>query len=223
MGVNGAGKSTLVKLLTGMYLPTSGTISVEGIPLNELDLDQWRSRTSGVFQDFVKFQFPAGQSVGVGDLGQDFAPDAVRAAVNAAGASSTVALLPNGLDTQLGRVYEGAELSHGQWQKLALARGLMRRTPLLMVLDESTAALDPQAEHDLFERFIARARAAAATDGATIVLVSHRFSTVHMADHIVVIADGTIAEAGSHEELMARDGTYAGLFTLQASAYTLDE
>lgn len=130
-----------------------------------------------------------------------------------------MAALPNGRDTQLGPVFNGAELSHGQWQKLALARGRMRQRPLLMVLDEPTAALDPQAEHELFQTFTAQARRAATETGAVIVLVSHRFSTVNLADHIVVLADGTITERGTHQQLMDLGGHYARLYATQADAY----
>ncbi|MDP4502153.1 ATP-binding cassette domain-containing protein [Nonomuraea turcica] len=142
--------------------------------------------------------------------------DEVGEALHAAGADF-VERLPNGVDTQLGPLFDGVELSQGQWQRLALARALMRDKPEVLILDEPTAALDPASEHDLYERFTATTRTAG--DGIT-VLVSHRFSTVRMADHIIVVADGTIAEQGSHEELMAANGPYAQLFSIQAAAYS---
>ena len=219
VGINGAGKTTLVKLLTGLYQPTSGRILVDGTPLTSISPRKWAAASCGVFQDFAKFEFPAYQTIGVGDLRQVEDRVAVEAAVARAGAEDTVEHLDDGLDTQLGKVFGGAELSHGQWQRLALARGQMRTAPLLLVLDEPTAALDPQAEHDLFERFARQARAAGEATGAVTVLVSHRFSTVSMADQVVVLADGTILETGTHEQLLASGGRYAELYAAQAAAY----
>jgi ATP-binding cassette subfamily B protein len=220
VGINGAGKTTLVKLLTGLYQPTSGRILVDGRPLTDLDPASWAEATCGAFQDFAKFEFLAYQNVGVGDLPNIDDRPAVQAAVARAGAERTIAGLPDGLDSQLGSVFGGAELSHGQWQRLALARGQMRTAPLLLILDEPTAALDPQSEHDLFETFARQARAAAAVTGAVTVFVSHRFSTVSMADTVLVVADGRILETGTHQQLMASGGRYAELYTAQASAYT---
>ncbi|WP_188188700.1 ABC transporter ATP-binding protein [Nonomuraea sp. SYSU D8015] len=215
VGVNGAGKTTLVKLLTGMYQPASGTIKVDGQNLAATDLTAWRQRTTAAFQDFVKFQLPVRHAVGIGSLPR---MDQVDEAIHAAGADF-VERLPNGVDTQLGFLFDGVDLSQGQWQRLALARALMREKPEVLILDEPTAALDPASEHDLYERFTTTTRTAG--EGIT-VLVSHRFSTVRMADHIIVVADGTIAEQGSHEELMARNGPYAQLFRFQAAAYSAD-
>jgi ATP-binding cassette subfamily B protein len=219
VGVNGAGKTTLVKLLTGLYQPTSGRLTVDGTPLSAIAPKAWASASSGVFQDFAKFELPVYQTIGVGDLPHIEDRATVEAAVARAGAEATVARLDDGLDTQLGRIFGGAELSHGQWQRLALARGQMRTAPLLLVLDEPTAALDPQAEHELFEAFARQSRAAAAATGAVTVLVSHRFSTVSMADHVLVLADGTILESGTHAQLMAAGGRYAELYAAQAAAY----
>lgn len=218
VGVNGAGKTTLVKLLTGLYTPTTGSITVDGRPLATIDPARWAAVATGAFQDFAKPQLPAGETVGIGDLPRLHDSAAIRTAVEQAGATEIIAALPNGAATQLGRHFDGAELSHGQWQKLALARALMRQRPLLRVLDEPTAALDPQAEHDLFERFTTHTRAAAET-GTVTLLISHRFSTVHMADHIVVLSHGTILEQGSHADLLATGGEYAKLYTMQAAAY----
>ena len=219
VGINGAGKSTLIKLLCGFYHPDEGRITVDGTDLLAIDPAAWATRCSGTLQDFAKLQLRVREAVGIGDLGRMDDPEAVESAIDAAGAQSVVAALPDGRDTQLGPVFNGAELSHGQWQKLALARGRMRQHPLLMVLDEPTAALDPQAEHELFETFAAQARRAATETGAVTVLVSHRFSTVNMADHIVVLAEGEIIERGNHQQLMDLGGHYARLYTAQADAY----
>ena len=219
VGINGAGKTTLVKLLTGLYQPTSGRILLDGTPLTSIAPGAWAAASCGVFQDFAKFEFPAYQTIGVGDLPRLEDRDAVEAAVVRAGAERTLESLDDGLDTQLGKVFGGAELSHGQWQRLALARAQMRTAPLLLVLDEPTAALDPQAEHDLFETFARQAREAGAASGAVTVLVSHRFSTVSMADQVLVLADGTVLETGTHEQLMASGGRYAELYAAQAAAY----
>ncbi|MET7737685.1 ABC transporter ATP-binding protein [Streptomyces sp. NPDC005402] len=216
VGVNGAGKTTLVKLLTGMYQPTSGTITVNGTDLSTIDPSAWLRRVTAAFQDFVKFQLPVRQAVGIGDLDRADRADAVHAAVAAAGADEFVARLPQGIDTQLGPLYDGADLSQGQWQRLALARALMRTAPDLLILDEPTAALDPAAEHDLYERYTHSGRAR--PDGITL-LVTHRFSTVRLADHIVVLADGQIAEQGDHDTLTALGGHYARLYAAQAGSY----
>jgi ATP-binding cassette subfamily B protein len=219
VGVNGAGKTTLIKLLAGLYEPTAGAIRVDGQDLSTVDRRRWYAANSAVFQDFAKFELTVRETVGVGDLDRLPHRPAVAAALDRGGAVETVCALPDGVETQLGRAFGGVELSQGQWQRLALARGLMREQPLLLVLDEPSAALDPQAEHDLFERFVAVSRAAAARNGAVTLLVSHRFSTVRMADHIVVIGDGTVIEEGGHAELMARDGQYAALYRLQSEGY----
>jgi ATP-binding cassette subfamily B protein len=219
VGENGAGKTTLVKLLCRFYEPTKGQITVDGIDLTRIDADSWRTGMAGAFQDFFRFEFLARRTVGVGDLARMEDLPALQTAVDRAGAGDVVSRLPRGFDTQLGPTWhEGVELSFGQWQKLALARGLMRDRPLLLVLDEPTAALDAETEHALFERFAAASRSAS-EGGRITILVSHRFSTVRMADLIVVIDSGRVAEAGSHEELIARRGIYAELFGIQAKAY----
>ncbi len=219
VGENGAGKSTLVKLLARMYAPTSGRITVDGTDLAAIDVEQWRERLAGAFQDFFRFEFRAQQTVGLGHLPRLDERPAAEAAVGRAGADDVVERLALGLDTQLGPTWDGgAEVSFGQWQKLALARGFMRDDPLLLVLDEPTAALDAETEHALFERFASAARRDADT-GRVTVLVSHRFSTVRMADLIVVLDGNRVAEVGTHDELMRRDGQYASLFRIQAAAY----
>ncbi len=219
VGENGAGKSTLVKLLCGFYPPASGRILVDGKDLRAIEPKQWRSRLSGAFQDFARLEFLVRGSVGLGDLEHLDDSLAVGAAVSRAGATDVVDALADGLDTQLGASWpDGVDLSFGQWQKLALARGFMRTGPLLTILDEPTAALDAETEHALFERYAEQARASR-RDGRITVLVSHRFSTVRMADLIVVISDGAVAELGSHDELMAQGGAYADLFGIQASGY----
>jgi ATP-binding cassette, subfamily B, bacterial len=219
VGENGAGKTTLVKLLARLYLPTSGRILVDGVDLATVSPEAWRERLAGAFQDFVRFEFAAQRSVGVGDLPALDDEPAARNAVSRAGADDLFAQLGEGLATQLGATWaDGVDLSFGQWQKVALARGFMRPSPLLLVLDEPTAALDAETEHELFERFTGAARAAS-VDGGVTVLVSHRFSTVRMADLIVVLDGNRIAEVGTHQELMDRGAQYAELFTIQAGSY----
>jgi ATP-binding cassette subfamily B protein len=223
VGENGAGKTTLVKLLGKFYEPTSGAITVDGQPLARMPADEWRERLAGAFQDFFRFELPARHAVGLGDLPRLDDEPAVAAAVQRAGAEDVVARLPAKLETQLGPTWPGGvELSFGQWQKLALARGFMRDGPLLLALDEPTAALDSETEHALFERFAAAARGpecAPASNGRITLLVSHRFSTVRMADLIVVLDGARVAEVGTHDELLARGGQYAELYGIQAAAY----
>jgi ATP-binding cassette subfamily B protein len=242
VGENGAGKTTLVKLLCKLYEPTSGRILVDGVPLARVPADQWRARLAGAFQDFFRFELRARHSVGVGDVPRLDDEPAVVTAVGRAGADDVIARLAAGLETQLGPTWPGGvEVSFGQWQKLALARGFMRDRPLLLVLDEPTAALDAETEHALFERFAAAARGrrsrraggsatadggsatldggSATPDGRITILVSHRFSTVRMADLIVVLDGARVLEVGSHSELLAKGGRYAELYGIQAAAY----
>jgi ATP-binding cassette subfamily B protein len=219
VGENGAGKSTLVKLLAKMYEPSSGSILVEDTPLARMPASEWRDRLAGAFQDFFRFEFQARHTVGLGDLPRMDDESAVLAAVDRAGAGDVVGRLPSGLGTQLGPTWpQGVELSFGQWQKLALARGFMRDEPLLLVLDEPTAALDAETEHSLFERYAAAAHGASGS-GRITILVSHRFSTVRMADLIMVLDGARLVEVGTHEELMAKGGQYSELYGIQAAAY----
>ncbi|MEY2472864.1 MAG: ATP-binding cassette, subfamily bacterial [Actinomycetota bacterium] len=220
VGENGAGKTTIAKLLTGMYQPTSGRITVDGVDLAAFPLDEWRTRTAASFQDHAHFEFLARTAIGTGDLAHLDDLDAIAHATDRADAADLVASLPDGLSTQLGRQFEdGSELSGGQWQKIALARGLMRTAPLLLVLDEPTAALDPQTEARLFDRYVHAASASAAVTGGITILVSHRFSTVRFADLIIVIDGGRVIETGTHEELAGAGGLYAELYALQAASY----
>jgi ATP-binding cassette subfamily B protein len=219
VGENGAGKTTLVKLLAKMYEPSSGTIVVDDTPLGRMPADEWRARLAGAFQDFFRFEFRARHSIGLGDVPRVDDEPAVVTAVDRAGAADVVSRLASGLETQLGPTWPGGvDVSFGQWQKLALARGFMRDEPLLLILDEPTAALDAETEHALFERYTAAAHADR-DNGRITILVSHRFSTVRMA-HLIVVLDGArLVEMGTHDELMARGGQYADLYGIQAAAY----
>jgi ATP-binding cassette, subfamily B, bacterial len=221
VGENGAGKTTLVKLIAKMYEPSSGSIFVDDTPLARVAAVEWRARLAGAFQDFFRFEFRAAHTVGLGDVPRMDDEPAVMTAVDRAGAGDVLARLASGLDTQLGPTWPGgAELSFGQWQKLALARGFMREEPLLLVLDEPTAALDAETEHALFERYAAAARGnGGITSGRITILVSHRFSTVRMADLIVVLDGSRLVEVGTHDDLLAKRGQYAELYGIQAAAY----
>ncbi len=209
------------------FSPTNATVdparssrsTCDSTVASGLPAERWRERIAAGFQDFVRFELLAQESVGVGEMTLLDDRPAVESAVDRAAARDVVEDLPFGLDTPLGTTQDGAELSGGQWQKLALARAMMRTRPLLLILDEPTSALDAHAEHELFERYAESARAVARATGGIAIFVSHRFSTVRMADTIVVVEDGCIAEAGTHEDLIANNGTYAELFALQAAAY----
>jgi ATP-binding cassette subfamily B protein len=227
VGENGAGKTTLVKLLCRLYQPTGGRILIDAEELGRMPVEAWRARLAGAFQDFFRFELHAQQTVGVGDVPRLDDRPAALTAVDRAGADDVVARFPAGLDTQLGPTWPGGvDVSFGQWQKLALARGFMRDRPLLLVLDEPTAALDAETEHALFERYAAAANRATApgdddirADGRITLLVSHRFSTVRMADLIVVLDGSRVVEVGAHDTLVARGGQYAELYAIQAAAY----
>jgi ATP-binding cassette subfamily B protein len=219
VGENGAGKTTLVKLLAKMYEPSSGSIVLDDTPLARVPAAEWRERLAGAFQDFFRFEFLARQTVGLGDQPRLESATAVQTAVGRAGADDVINRLKSGLDTQLGPTWPaGVDVSFGQWQKLALARGFMRDDPLLLILDEPTAALDAETEHALFERYAAAARGENPA-GRITVLVSHRFSTVRMADLILVMDGASLVEVGTHEQLLARPGQYAELYKIQASSY----
>jgi len=214
VGHNGSGKTTLVKLLTRLYSPSAGQISLDGRDLQEWDPAPLRRRIGVIFQDFVKYQFTVGENIGVGDVA-NLTDEAQweRAAVKGM-ATGFVADLERGMHTQLGRWFkDGRELSIGQWQKIALSRAFMQEEADILVLDEPTSAMDAEAESQVFQRL------SDMTQGQMAILISHRFSTVRMADDIVVLHQGEVVEQGSHDTLMAQEGRYAHLFTLQAKGY----
>jgi ATP-binding cassette subfamily B protein len=220
VGENGAGKSTVVKLLCGLYAPTSGRILVDGVDLSGLDPPEWRKRVATLFQDFFRVELTLRESIGLGELELIEDDIAITDAVRDARATDVVRAVPSGLAGFVGRAYtNGTDLSGGQWQTVGLARSVIRRHPLLQILDEPAAALDAAAEHALFERFGSSAEVAARERGGATVLISHRFSTVLMADTIAVLAGGQLRECGSHRQLMANDSLYAELFRLQSRAY----
>ena len=214
VGENGSGKTTLIKLLTRLYDPTEGRVTLDGRDLREWDIDALRGRVAVIFQDFVRFQMRVGENIGVGDVARfEDEPEWARAAELGMSAPF-IESMPEGFKTQLGRWFKGGrELSGGQWQKIALSRAFMRRKADILVLDEPTAAMDAEAEAQIFEHF------RDATEDQMAVFISHRFSTVRMADHIVVLQRGRVVEEGSHEQLMERGGQYAHLFNLQARGY----
>lgn len=218
VGENGAGKTTLVKLLSQMYPPTGGRILLDGRDIADYEVERYRERLSASFQDFVRFELQVREGVSLGDLDRAAEDELVRQALGKA-RCDFVDELPEGWDTQLGKEWDGGvELSGGQWQKLAIARSFMRDKALLVIFDEPTAALDPQSEYEIFQQVADEARAGS-SDGRVTLLVSHRFSTVRMADLILVMEGGRLVESGSHDELMANNGLYAELYRLQAKAY----
>ena len=213
VGENGAGKTTLVKLLARLYDPSEGRILLDGHDLREYDPAELRQEIGVIFQDFVRFQLPAGQNLAVGRIEERHNQPRIETAAHQSLADTVIAKLPGGYDQMIGRRFNGGvDLSGGEWQKIALGRAYMRDAQLL-ILDEPTAALDARAEYEVFQRF------KELTQGKTAVLISHRFSTVRMADRILVIENGQFVEIGSHEELLARGGRYAELFALQAAGY----
>jgi ATP-binding cassette subfamily B protein len=220
VGENGAGKSTLVKLLCGLYQPTAGRIEADGTDLRALGADAWRAGLAVLFQDFARIQLTLRESVGTGDLPRLSDEAGIRAALRRAGAGRVAASVPGGLAGLLGRGYgDGAELSGGQWQSVGLARGLMRPSPLLLILDEPAAALDAAAETAIVASYRESARRAGRAAGAVTVVVSHRLATVRIADLIVLLDHGRVAERGRHADLMAAGGQYAELFELHARGY----
>ena len=213
VGGNGAGKTTLIKLLTRLYDPDEGQILLDGVDLREYDLDDLRQCIGVIFQDFVRYQVSARENIGFGQIDEMANETRIHSTAERGGADEVVAQLPKGYDTILGRWFEkGAELSGGQWQKIALGRAFMRESEVL-VLDEPTSALDAEREYEIFQRF------RELTAGRIAFLISHRFSTVRMADRIVVIEGGRLSELGTHHELLELDGTYARLFNMQAEGY----
>ena len=213
VGENGAGKTTLVKLLARLYDPTEGRILLDGYDLKEYDLADVRRSTGVIFQDYLRYQMTASQNIAVGDVREQLNTQLIISSAEQSLASSVVEKLPGGYNQQLGRRFNnGVDLSGGEWQKIALARAYMKDAQLL-ILDEPTAALDARAEYEVFQRF------ADLTKGKTAVLISHRFSTVRMADRILVLNNGELEEIGSHEELLQKNGRYAELFLLQAKGY----
>jgi ATP-binding cassette subfamily B protein len=212
IGENGQGKTTLVKLLTRLYDPSEGRILLDGVDLREYDIDDLQSQIGVIFQDFVRYELTARQNIAVGRL-EMARNSAVQEAARKSLADQVVRRLPNGYEQLLGRRFEGGvDLSGGEWQKVALARAYLREAQLL-ILDEPTASLDARSEYEVFQRF------AELTTDKMALLISHRFSTVRMADRIVVLENGQIAEQGSHKHLMALGARYASMFELQASSY----
>ena len=214
VGENGSGKTTLIKLLTRLYQPDRGRILLDGLELDAWDQDVLRRRIGVIFQDFMRYQFSVGENVGAGDVRAFESEDRWERASEKGLALPFIEKLPEKFGTQLGRwFHQGQELSGGQWQKIALSRAFMREGADILVLDEPTAAMDAEAELAIFDRF------REVTEQQMAILISHRFSTVRMADRIVVLEDGRILEQGSHDELMTINGRYAQLFNAQAAAY----
>ncbi len=218
LGENGAGKTTLAKLLLGHYAADAGTIRLDDTDLSTVDPAEWARHCSGLLQDFGRLQGPLREAIGAG-ANEHLTRAEVERAITVAHARTIVDELPRGIDTELGFAFGSRDLSHGQWQRLALARGLTRPGPLLLVLDEPTSALDPEVEHRLFDAFFRGARAAAARHGTIALIISHRLSTTQDADLILVMDHGKIIEAGDHRTLIGNDGHYSELYRLQTRAY----
>ena len=214
VGQNGSGKTTLIKLLTRLYVPDSGVITLDGLPLQDWGLDALRRRIGVIFQDFVRYQFTVGENIGVGDVEHLGDRERVMWAADKGMAKPFIDTFEKGLETQLGRWFkDGRELSIGQWQKVALSRAFMSKRADILVLDEPTAAMDAEAEAEIFQRFDDM------TENQMAILISHRFSTVRMADQIAVLDEGRVVEHGDHASLMEQGGLYARLFTIQAEGY----
>jgi ATP-binding cassette subfamily B protein len=214
VGANGSGKTTLIKLLTRLYVPTSGRILLDGLDLAEWDVEALRRRFGVIFQDYVRYQMLVGENIGAGDEPHFEDERRWREAAEQGEAAAMIESLPEGYHTQLGKWFQGGrELSGGQWQKIAVSRSFMRRDADIRVFDEPTAAMDAEAEAEVFRHVREMAQ------GRMTILISHRFSTVRMADEIIVLDGGRIVERGDHESLMARGGVYERLFSLQARGY----
>ncbi len=214
VGENGSGKTTLIKLLTRLYIPTAGHILLDGLDLNKWDREVLQRRIGVIFQDFVRYQFTVGENIGVGNVAAIGDRDRWKEAAEKGIARPFIEALPESFDTRLGKWFRnGRELSGGQWQKIALSRAFMRSQADILVLDEPTSAMDAAAEVEVFNHV------REATQDQTVILISHRFSTVRMADRIIVLSQGQLKEQGSHEELVAQEGRYAHLFALQAAGY----
>jgi ATP-binding cassette subfamily B protein len=213
VGENGAGKTTLVKLLTRLYDPDEGRILLDGHDLREYDLDALRGNMGVIFQDFVRYNLSAADNIAVGRIAAREDRARIKRAALRSQADEVIAKLPAGYDQMIGKRFRnGVELSGGEWQKIAIARAYMREAEVL-ILDEPTAALDARSEYEVFRRF------KELSEGKTAILISHRFSSVRIADRILVLADGKVEAAGTHEELVAQDGSYSELFELQAAGY----
>ena len=213
VGENGAGKTTLVKLLTRLYDPDEGRILLDGHDLREYDVEELRSSMGVIFQDFVRYNFTAGDNIAFGRVSARHDQERVERAASRSHADEVIGRLPEGYGQRIGKRFKnGVELSGGEWQKIAIARAYMREAEVL-ILDEPTAALDARSEFEVFQRFKELSK------GKTAVLISHRFSSVRMADRIFVLLDGKVEAAGTHDELMSKPGLYAELFELQAAGY----